>query len=445
MQTNDKTPKKKTILKKKTKMTELKYNELRQLVKKQLDFHKAISSEVAGEIQKNLDFLIGEKEWRKCALSGNVLPPDQFQEFFSNYKDYVAYANGGGDKYKRFVMKGNTRGFVKDTMLKVLFSESEACDLFTEKGEKFNITRSHLYGKIETGEFWKNPARITRDLNIYTDFPHYYYDNKKAPKNWKLPKGDTYGIELEVKFPDASTKLKFSRDLYNLFPDWCCERDGSLEDIQGDGNSKQGGLELITPPLLYDDLQKSLEVVVPILKKYNALGHNTGSDRYGLHITHGILKPNDIKIKETSNYIRFVNDPVMRDFWRNFCRREANKYCKFIGNYEGRLDNYDNLSTYTKSYNADNHYNSICMREGLGAIETRLFRSTINPKTIAATIEFVKLANEVCVEKYDPVMYLDLIFNRASRNLTNLLEKTSASLSFEYLKKANSQYDEENF
>ena len=162
-------------------MTELKYNELCSLVKKQLDFHKSISSEVADEIKKNIDFLTGEKGWRRCALSGNVLPSDHFQEFFSNYNDYVAFTNGGGDKYKRFVMKGNTRGFVKDTMLKVLFSESEAYELLTERGEKFVVTRSHLYGKIETGEFCENPARITRDLNVYTDFPHAYYDNKKAP------------------------------------------------------------------------------------------------------------------------------------------------------------------------------------------------------------------------------------------------------------------------
>lgn len=435
MQTNKPETAKKITLRPK-KMTEETYNTFHALFMKQYNYSGYVSDDVRNKTIVNKDYL-ESRGWVLCSYYGHLFPKEEVTKVYTGYENFLK------DKVS-FICKKATRNVCKDTFLKKDFLQEDIYECYIGDN-KYKIVGSHLRYKIDSGEIHKEPARITRNASVYTDFPHYYYDNKKAPKNWKLPSGDTFGIELEVKFPDALSKLRFSGWLKTEFPNWCCERDGSLEDIAGDGNSKDGGLELISPPLNFEDLVEQIKKIIPVMSSHRALGHDTGSELYGLHITHGVVKNGYIQYEQGANFIRLINDPNTLDFWRNVSRRQPNKYCKYIGNYEARIASHA-LDGFTKSYDTNNHYNSICVREGSTAIETRILRSTINAKTLISSVEMIKLIHEVCgKEPYNAIRYIDYVVKNASPNLTKLLDKTAALMAFNYLKIPNEKYDDANF
>lgn len=392
-------------------------------------YGKISSSKLVYDLQTNRE-LLEKSGWKLCIANSVHLPTEYLQPFFHSYNDYKS------NKPKYIDLNQTRNNISKDEVLDVYFYGRQLNKVFI-KDELKNLHYLHVEHLLSTGEL-KPKVRATRDQYFFCDFDTFYYDNHKSPKDiWQIPTGETFGIEIEMNFSDALSKLKFSKELHDIYPNWFCERDGSLQDYDSNDNGGLGGLELISPPLNFDNLVKESAAICNILKKYNVKAFKAG-EFFGLHVTHSIKNH-----KQGSNYIRYVHSNKLREFWRSVSRRNENKFCKYNNNMCNDLAgfNYD-LAYLTKGYNNENHYMATCVRDNKKAIETRIFASTKGPKTLAATLELIKLTNQFSEFDFNVSKYAKFIAENASRNLAGFL-KNRGSLGCLEVIDTQESYDDE--
>lgn len=416
--------------------------EIEALIKKvDYDFknYSAIESSETVEKLKVNAARLKEMGWLLCPFSKLHYPPQHVVPFYESYDNFKS---GKKSYTTRYYAKSYTR---EDSLLKESFQggNGDFNNVFI-KDQKHFIFNRHLEDLIAQGKVHSEPARVNRNTYIYTDFAHYWYDNKKAPRNWVAPSGETFGIEIEVNFPDALSKLKFSNELYGILPGWICERDGSLEDYDTTRNAGLGGLELISPPLNMPELIQGTKVVCEMLKKYEAKAHNAG-EFFGLHVTHSLSKKSKAeRDRQAFNYLSYINEPKLREFWRCISRRKPNKYCifddNFVNNYEGLQ-----IAVFTVEYSRDNHHKVANVRNSCNQVETRMFRSTKGIKTIEATIEIIKLTNDFSLLEYDVNGFSNYIRSNMSKNLGGFLQARGGLYSLDAIEIEEYNDEKEDF
>ena len=435
-------PKKRVILKEiKIESPEEKLANITKKVKYQLENHSAIyDSSVADLIRENNKLLV-ENGWKPCQVIGIILPQDCLVEIYRNYNDFKA-------KKKSFIYKGyhNKDYLLLDTYLNEHFLDKNPAKVII-KDKEHTLNYYHLEDLINQGIVQATYALVNRNTKMWTDFPHYFYNNRKAPRDWEIPAGQTFGIEIEVNFKSAFDKLKFSNELNAILPKWYCERDGSLEDHDSNNNKGLGGLEIISAPLNFRDLIDEAKIACNLLNKYNAKAFGAG-EFFGLHVTHSLDVDADTGVvnkKQGWNYLRYLNEPKLREFWRCIARRKPNAYCVFIDDFIGNYGENPRLNTLTRGHSENNHHLATCVRDSQKAIETRIFCSTKGIKTLEATLEIIKLTSDFSREKFDLKAYSDYITNNASRNLASFLKSRGALYCLEAMYLPDYDDNEENF
>lgn len=224
--------------------------------------------------------------------------------------------------------------------------------------------------------------RISRNVSHYTLDPVHFKQHSgvgmglNTVKKFKKPRGEAFGIELEMVFDcgdsiaGVKNKLLFSKFIAENFPEWITERDGSLEDncqLVGRNELVDCNLELVSPPLSVRDLESCLEVIIPTALK---LGACCIGDWYGLHITANLATKN---ISTPERFIRIVNEN--KKIWEEASGRKGsihlNKYAKFF-----KLKDYGDVAGV---FHSGGHYFSTYPRNASGsAIEVRIFQCKID-------------------------------------------------------------------
>jgi hypothetical protein len=249
-------------------------------------------------------------------------------------------------------------------------------------------------------------STVARNKIVYSKINPYFAEHSSgANKAFDIPKGEAFGIEIEMFFAPNNAKnteevmtavgkkLQFSHWMNKNYPGWICERDGSLED-PGKGNAGLCGLELVSPPMTYLDLLNQLPEILKAARSYGAKGYIQDNEYFGIHVTSNMYYPNYGEIADRIIYL--VNNEDLRPFWRASAHRNGdavNTYCPF-------QDNLKLGSALKYQIQAENHYRSIYPRQGLGgkAIEWRIFRSTVATDGVCAILELVKLTQDFCAE-----------------------------------------------
>jgi hypothetical protein len=417
-----KMPKKRVVLKEiKIIPPEERLPEITERVIKDLKTNQTICDSTLIEFIRANQKLLIDNGWVHCLMTGHFIPKSVAAEVYRSYADFKA-----GKVSHIYSYYDNKNYVMIDTLLEAKLTDRNCSKVYVD-GKEHLLNESHKEHLIAQGKVHQYYARVNRNTKVWTDFHHRYYDNKKAPKDWEIPAGQTYGIEIEVNFANALDKLKFSRDLYEVLPDWYCERDGSLEDYDSNSNHGLGGLEIISAPLNFSDLVDKAKIVCNLLNKYNAKAYQAG-EYFGLHVTHSLEFDDSgtVNKKQGWNYLRYINDPKLREFWRCIARRRPNKFCVFIDDFIGNYGTNPKLNNLTRAASENNHHLAACVRDSQKAIETRIFCSTKGTKTLEATLEIIKLTSEYSKKDFDLKGYSDFITENSSRNLASFLKSRGA-------------------
>lgn len=377
------------------------------------DPHFAYPNNIDSFIRKNVDLFFQHNGWYRCAYSGRFFPLDKLTVVFKSYRDFLRGA-------KSFVSTEavNLIDLCFDAVEKCYFFDSSSF-VFNENFESVRIAASHLSYKKETGQAYR--SQISRNTHIYTLFPTNFYGNKKSPKDWQIPDGETVGIEIEMLFPSVEQKIRFSSWLGKNYEKWYCEYDGSLQDY---GNAGENGLELISPPLLISDM---LEKIGPICQKaieFGGMGFPAGIF-YGMHVTNKVPKSTRNANRDTiaARYICTINSPILRSFWQLVARRKGESfltYCPFQNvNEDSCL-----ITEQGRGMGNEAHRRAVFVRRK-DLLETRIFRSNLNPRQVRANIEICHLTMLYCKSNdynlEDPNYFYNFLEKNMSEDLRKIL------------------------
>lgn len=315
--------------------------------------------------------------WSHCDVL-NFCTPDEKTFVYPNYDSLLLgtplrISGHGLKRYRHFDYDGN------------LYSLDCKTIALDESGQTITFPRG-------VHKVYKN--LVSRHNTVYTTFKAEFHNHAGAKRNWKPPVGQTFGIEVEMKFPSVISKLLFARDVFSKYNgQWICERDGSLEDL---GDAGDCGLELISPPLLYPDLQEQTAYLICLAKGYGAeLPKDKIKKFYGIHVTTGT----DRDLKIAAGMCALINHPELRNFWSNLAGRNVNEvYNPNTGHYYCRFDDFKSTSPDDIYYlAAANHYRATFIR-GNYNVEARIFQTVFDTGIIALYIESMMLARNF-VEK----------------------------------------------
>lgn len=323
-------------------------------------------------IGKNKEFL-KENGWTNCVFYGYLTPFNKIK-IYSSYQDKL---NGGGGDYS-------------DCFENFFLFEGEKYLSACGKEVLNELGGTQL---IPSGSRQIYNYKVARHENVFTTFQAGLHDHNGANRNWKIPAGQTFGIEIETKFPTLSSKLLFARDIYLNHNKWICERDGSLEDLGGAGNC---GLEIISPPLNEKDLVLELRDICELANNYGAYTPDGNKGiYYGVHITTGMA---DNTLLQVAKFCSIINDIKLRPFWQRVARRDPNAvYNQAKGFYYCRFEDYTAISHDYVDDLASNHYRATFVRGASRNVETRIFASTCDANILSNYIESLSLAKKFAV------------------------------------------------
>lgn len=330
---------------------------------------------------------------------------------------------------------------------------------YDELAEKFSIDTMHktpyfkedwtvgyAHGRSisiaqSNGKMFSSVTMRNRSINSVID-PGFREHSSGANKSFAKPTGEAFGIEIEMSFKmeedptnlsGLANKFQFSRWVLENYPDWICERDGSLEPADK-GNAGPCGLELVSPPLSYIDHLQHLPIILEKARSLGGKGFINGNEYYGIHITTNVYgKPTS---KCADRLIYFVNNPKFRHFWINSARRNGpalSQYCPF---QDGLV-----LGEALKNqYSYENHYRAMYPRGSSGnAVEWRIFRSTLATKGMCAILELVKLTQDYCFNASsdldNPAEFLAFLKKKMSTTLQKWLDNFNGLQILETLSK----------
>ena len=275
----------------------------------------------------------------------------------------------------------------------------------TAQGHRLNLRHNGNYFYCWHTDEWWSEYRYTRiyledmgenvcyeeveDRVFYCeDDDNYYWDEDNMPnpnsipqyhsqsRNWKVPDGITFGIELEVYVEDAEQAYA------NRVSDIIGERDGSLDD--------EHGVEFIGPPMLYDDYFKPTNPWKRTLEAIRDAGvPDKQDDGYGIHISVGRAA---LSSEVQARFILFINN--CQDFSEWIADRPQNRWAEYDKKDVAKVTQAMRVvgnGDYWGSKYAATHVTS-------NRIEVRIFRSTTDDAMFQKNIDYVASAVQYAEE-----------------------------------------------
>lgn len=282
-------------------------------------------------------------------------------------------------------------------------------------------------GKIVTSVLSANMRNIkiskyfslpTTDTVIY--FKEHSGSSFGGVKKFTRPTGSSFGIEIELAFKGdnldgVANKLIFSQWVAENYPDWITERDGSLEDwCHANNTSLQNScLELVSPPLTFTSLSRDIPIILDKIKELNGF---IPSEWFGIHITSNIYGRH-IK-KSAVKFIKTVHAQESARFWKLISMRGGSDSLKkfaYLHRYSSIPD--EDLIDYCLS----DHYRAVFPRNSSGsALETRIFKSTVEPHILLSIIELIMLLTQFSLSTEDH--WLKYLSANSSRLLLDFID-----------------------
>lgn len=222
----------------------------------------------------------------------------------------------------------------------------------------------------------------------FEDEDSYYWDEDNVPRsdripsyhsqsrNWKVPDGVTFGIELEVYVEDAEQAYA------NRVSDIIGERDGSLDD--------EHGVEFIGPPMLYEDYMKPTNPWKNTLAAIRDAGvPDKQGDGYGIHISVGRAA---LSSEVQARFILFINN--CQEFSEWIADRPQNRWAEYDKKDVSKVTQAMRVvgnDDYWGSKYAATHVTS-------NRIEVRIFRSTTDDTLFQKNLDYVASAVQYAEE-----------------------------------------------
>lgn len=331
--------------------------------------------------------LFQDRGFARCAGTKLFVRPDKAVKCFTSFANYQA---GKATIIGQYAKRDGRLHICYDEILREHFLDNPI-EVISDEFKQVKIAQSHFSHKKNEGLYVS--SQVSRDRKVYSTFPTNFYGNKKSPKDWVIPEGDTVGIEIEMLFPDVVSKLKFSSWLGKNYQGWHCEYDGSLQDH---GNAGDNGLELISPPLLIEDMMKVVEPICNQAVQNGGVGFPAGIF-YGMHVTNRVPKPirgGATKEQIAARYICLVNSPALRSFWQLFARRKGESFMKYCPFKDVEL-NTCLMTEHAPEQGHQAHRRAVYVRNKT-LLETRIFRSSLNTRQVRANIEICHLTMLFC-------------------------------------------------
>lgn len=217
-----------------------------------------------------------------------------------------------------------------------------------------------------------------------------------------------YGVELEI---DGGTRSGCISGLNNL------SEDENLFYLKSDGSLSSCGIEIVTHPcdLEYHRTEFIWKDIVKVAKEHGYRSHDTTTCGLHIHVSRaGITDETILKIILLMD--RFYDDilPISR---------------RKRGSYESYASRYSMQSASIREvYNKNDHYKMVNLTDQ--TVEMRIFKGTLNTKSILASIEFydaiIKMCEFLSVDVVLKVSFNDVMWwiknVYASETLTKYLE-----------------------
>lgn len=260
----------------------------------------------------------------------------------------------------------------------------QVCLLIQNQYVDFKACVGYAQEKLKN-EWWYSKAS-GQYSNFEFDYPPFNNKYKGSPRFWRDPDNrECYGHELELKFASFEHKLLFADAIKLNYKPCITEKDGSLDQGLVDGPS----LELITPPLSYEDSISKIGSILQIAKYYSVQEANNG---YAWHVTVNLLNSENYQLSGM-RMLSLFNDKNLRIFWQQIARRpsEANpitgrNYCKF----EDKPTMSHKVWRPRWEAHPIDHYYATFLRKCGHALEIRLLKSTNDINVFTSTLELIR-------------------------------------------------------
>lgn len=184
----------------------------------------------------------------------------------------------------------------------------------------------------------------------------FSYHSDLVRFDWKSPEPGDWGIEIEISSDDRCE----ARDIANKW-DWAGERDGSLSDSKG--------IELISPPMRFPELVKSVSGMVGDLhrSRIGVRGWNAGKDgnSYGIHVSFDRRAWSELTILR---FTRMINANPL-----GLCEFIAGRNCKAYAEFCPK----EEMLTASLTFENKGKFFAVNAEKGRNRVEVRIFRSTL--------------------------------------------------------------------
>lgn len=344
----------------------------------------------------------------KKAEDGEQLSRAEYKWFFDNgfdraVEDYIEPEDATGYFHKDdlFYCEVGDQWYASDAGFDIYHDRRGFCG----KAHRLNLRSDGNYFYCWHTDEWWSDYRYTRiyledmgefvcyeevEYRVYycEDEDSYYWDEDNVPRsdsipsyhsqsrNWKVPDGVTFGIELEVYVEDAEQAY------VNRVSDIIGERDGSLDD--------EHGVEFIGPPMLYDDYFKPTNPWKRTLEGIRDAGvPSKQGDGYGIHISVG---RDALSSEVQARFILFINN--CQEFSEWIADRPQNRWAEYDKKDVGKVTQAMRIlgnGDYWGSKYAATHVTS-------NRIEVRIFRSTTDDMLFQKNLDYVASAVQYAEE-----------------------------------------------
>jgi len=236
----------------------------------------------------------------------------------------------------------------------------------------------------------------SRCIRGYGYMPSLKFFN--APDDSDTEHDTYYGVELEM---DQHTFEYDGDQDYDLMSDCADKLDelyGNILWMTTDGSLTDVGIEFKTHPMSFDYHMKSVPWfdICNKCKEYGYKSHELGTCGLHIHISKSAF--GNMKSMQDGNIAKFLY--IMEKFWPQmvkFSRRTGNSMDRWARKYNlANIQDTNAISeeAYNKNYEERHHCINLLRTD---TVEVRIFRGTLNPYTLKASIQLCELMRSIAM------------------------------------------------